>query len=124
MIPLLGLIIGLVLGLVFNVSVPAAYASYVAVSILAILDAVIGGVYATQRARFSSTLFISGLLVNGLVALLLTALGEQLGVTLYLVPMFAFGYRIFLNLGRVRRLFLRRIRRARQIDFDEEDMLL
>lgn len=122
MIPLLGLIAGLVLGLLLNFTIPAAYSSYVAVLILAVLDAVFGGTAAHLRGRFNTTLFLSGLILSALIALLLTALGEQLGLPLLFVPLFAFGNRIFANAGRVRRLLLRRFRTARHIEFDDDDL--
>ena len=40
-----------------------------------------------------------------LLALLLTFIGEKLGLSLYLVPMFAFGVRLFENFAILRRLF-------------------
>ena len=121
MIPLVGLIIGLILGLLLNISIPAAYTSYVAVVILAVLDAVVGGTTAHLRRRFNALLFISGLLTNTVIAMLLTALGEQLGLPLMMVSVFAFGNRIFQNLGRMRRLLLRRIRSDRHLPFEDDD---
>lgn len=123
MIPVIGIIIGLVLGLLLNISIPPAYASYVAVLILATLDAVIGGTTAQLRGRFSTTLFLTGLAFNLAIALLITALGEQLNIPLVFVSLFAFGNRIFQNVGRMRRLLLRRFRRDRQLDFDDDDSL-
>lgn len=121
MIPVIGIIIGLVLGLLLNVSIPPAYAAYIAVVILATLDAVIGGTTAHLRGRFNTTLFLTGLFSSLVIALLLTALGEQLNIPLSFVPIFAFGNRIFQNVGRMRRLILRRFRSDRQIDYDDDD---
>lgn len=121
MIPLIGIIIGLALGLLLNISIPPAYGSYIAVIILATLDAVIGGTTAHLRGRFSAILFLTGIAFNLSIALLLTALGEQLNIPLVFVSLFAFGNRIFQNVGRMRRLLLRRYRADRSLDYEDDD---
>jgi small basic protein len=44
--------------------------------------------------------------VNALVAVLLTFVGDRLGLDLYLVALLAFGLRIFQNVALIRRHFL------------------
>jgi len=83
MIPILGMVIGILAG----------------------LDTVFGGAVADMQKRFDIRVFITGFIGNLLLALLLTFIGEKLGLSLYLVPMFAFGVRLFENFAILRRLF-------------------
>ncbi|WP_188880837.1 small basic family protein [Alicyclobacillus cellulosilyticus] len=107
-LPVLGLILGAAIGLVANVSIPVAYSSYLSIAILAALDTVFGGIRATLEKSFDSTVFLSGFIVNTLLAALLAFLGEQLGVDLYLAAVVAFGVRLFQNLAVIRRIAFRR----------------
>ena len=106
MLALLGLIIGLVIGLFLNVDIPQAYSIYVGVGILACFDSIIGALAANMQGKFNIKLFISGLLGNSVIAVALAALGDQLGIQLYLAAVFAFGNRIFINFSIIRRLWL------------------
>lgn len=106
MLALLGLIIGLVIGLFLNVDIPQAYSTYVGVGILACFDSIIGALAANMQGKFNIKLFISGLLGNSVIAVALAALGDQLGIALYLAAVFAFGNRIFINFSIIRRLWL------------------
>jgi len=108
MLPLLGLIFGLVLGLFLNVDIPSAYSTYVAVAILAIIDSLMGAIVANMKGEFNIRLFITGLLGNGLIAVAVAALGDQLDLPLNLAAVFAFGNRIFLNFSIIRRMLLER----------------
>ena len=51
-LPLLGLIVGLLLGSIFTLSIPIAYANYLAVAVLAGLDSLLGGWRAILERRF------------------------------------------------------------------------
>jgi small basic protein len=105
-IPLAGLLLGVLLGLVLQVSVSYELARYSAVAILAALDSVLGAIRAELDGTFNDRIFLSGFIVNALVAVLLTFLGDQLGLDLYLVALIAFGLRIFNNVALIRRHFL------------------
>ena len=105
MIPILGLIIGILIGIFLPFKIPDQYSVYVAVGILAALDTVFGGAVADLQKRFDLRVFITGFLGNLALALLLTFIGEKMGLSLYLVPMFAFGVRLFENFAMLRRLF-------------------
>lgn len=105
-IPLVGLLLGVLLGLVLNVSVSFEFARYSAVGILAALDSVLGAVRAELDGNFNDRIFLSGFITNALVAILLTYLGDRLGLDLYLVALLAFGLRIFQNVALIRRHFL------------------
>ena len=104
MFPLIGLIIGLIIGLLWNVDIPEAYSSYVAVGILAVIDSVIGALTANLQNRFNIRLFITGFLGNSAIAVALAALGDQLDLQLSLAAVFAFGNRIFINFSTIRRI--------------------
>jgi small basic protein len=105
-IPLAGLLLGVLLGLVLQVSVSFELARYSAVAILAAFDSVLGAIRAELDGTFNDRIFLSGFIVNALVAVLLTFLGDQLGLDLYLVALIAFGLRIFNNVALIRRHFL------------------
>ena len=107
---LVALILGLVLGFHLPLDLPTAYGRYLSIAILAALDSAFGGIRASQEGNFESLVFLSGFFANALVAALLTYLGDQLGVELYYAALFAFGYRLFQNLGIIRRLLLRNYR--------------
>ncbi|MGI6298297.1 MAG: small basic family protein [Saccharofermentanales bacterium] len=108
MFPLLGLILGLIIGLLWNVNIPEAFSSYVAVGILAVFDSVVGAMTANLQNRFNLRLFITGFLGNALIAIALAALGDQLDLPLSLAAVFAFGNRIFVNFSTMRRVWLER----------------
>src|SRR3989442_1947015 len=70
--------VGIVLGLNSPVQIPAGYARYTAVMILAALDSVLGAVKAWLNGNFENKVFISGLLVNSLAAGALSYPGGKL----------------------------------------------
>ncbi|MDD2393419.1 MAG: small basic family protein [Eubacteriales bacterium] len=109
MLALLGLIIGLVVGLFLNIDIPQAYSTYVGVGILACFDSIVGALSAKMQDKFNMKLFISGLLGNSVIAIALAALGDQLGIQLYLAAVFAFGNRIFINFSTIRRSWLSKL---------------
>jgi small basic protein len=105
-IPLAGLLVGIVLGLVLQVNVSFELARYTAVGIIAALDSVLGAVRAELDGSFSERIFITGFITNALVAVLLTFVGDRLGLDLYLVALIRFGFGIFQNVALIRRHFL------------------
>lgn len=109
MLPLIGLAVGLLIGSLVSVSIPAEYARYTAVAILAALDSVLGAVRANLAGQYDNTIFITGFFTNTLLAGVLTFLGDRLGVELYYAAIFAFGVRLFNNLALIRRHLLTRI---------------
>lgn len=113
-LPLLGLAVGFALIYMLNVTVPASYASYLSLATLAGLDAVIGGLRAGLEEKFQTDIFVSGFLVNTLLAVFLAYMGEQVGVDLFLAAVVAIGGRIFLNLSLIRRYWLTKIALSRK----------
>ena len=106
LLPLLGLLIGVLAGLVLDVNVSYELSRYSAVAILAAFDSVIGAIRAELDGVYDNRIFISGFLVNATIAVLLTFIGDRLGLDLYLVALITFGLRIFNNVALIRRHFL------------------
>ena len=106
LLPLAGLLVGIPLGLVLNVNVGFELSRYSAVAILAAFDSVLGAVRAELDGVYNNRIFVSGFLVNAIVAVLLTFVGDRLGLDLYLVALITFGLRIFQNVALIRRHFL------------------
>ena len=106
--------VGFVLGfggtfLLWRGGVPFAAADYLSLAVLAGLDSVFGGVRAGVERHFRSDVFLSGFMVNMILAVLLVFLGAQIGVPdLYLAAVVTLGGRIFLNLSVIRRHWLER----------------
>ena len=87
--------------------VPIAIAGYLSVAVLAGLDSVFGGVRAGVERHFRSDVFLTGFLVNMLMAVAIVMLGQVIGVPdLYLAAVVTLGGRIFLNLSVIRRHWL------------------
>jgi small basic protein len=105
-LPLLALVIGVLIGLQFSFTVPAEYARYTAVAILAALDSILGAIRAEINKAYDNRVFITGLLSNVSLAIGLTFLGERLNVDLSLAAVIAFGVRMFDNVAIIRRHFL------------------
>ncbi len=106
LLPLAGLGLGVLLGFLLKVNVSFEFARYSAVAIVAALDSVLGAVRAELDGVYDNRIFVSGFITNAVVAVLLTYLGDQLGLDLYLVALVTFGPRIFQNLALIRRHFL------------------
>jgi small basic protein len=105
-LPLIGLGLGILLGLTLNVSVSPELGRYSAVAILAGLDSILGAVRAELDGQYDNRIFLSGFVANTAVAVVLTFVGDRLGIDLYLVALIAFGLRIFQNVALIRRHFL------------------
>lgn len=105
-VPLAGLLAGVLLGLVLQVDVSFELARYSAVGILAALDSVLGAIRAELDGSYDNRIFLSGFVTNALVAVLLTFVGDRLGLDLYLVALITFGLRIFNNVALIRRHLL------------------
>ena len=111
-----GLLIGILIGFVSNVSIPIEYAYYSAVVTLGLLDAIFGALRADiVDNTFNSTVFLSGLMFNAILALGITYLGEALGLNLYLAATVVFTFRIFTNVGVTRRVLLDKWIRTNEI---------
>ncbi|HEU5299513.1 MAG TPA: small basic family protein [bacterium] len=103
-----GLIVGIILGFLVSVEIPLAVVKYTAIAILAAIDTILGGGRAQLEERFDLSIFITGFFANTVLAALLTAIGDLLGVDIYLGAVIAFSIRIFGNVGFIRRDLLER----------------
>jgi len=110
---MVGLLAGLALGLLVSVQVPLSYVKYSAIAILASVDTILGGVRAQCEGRFDLWVFLSGFVVNTVFAAGLAALGDLLGLDIYLGAVVAFSIRIFNNVGFIRRDLLSAVWRER-----------
>jgi small basic protein len=110
-LPLVGLVVGVVLGLLVGVEIPLGFVKYTAIAVLAALDTILGGVRAQLEGRFDLVVFTSGFVVNTCFAALLTAIGDLLGVDVYLGAVIVFSMRIFNNVSFIRRDLLRGLAR-------------
>jgi small basic protein len=111
-LPILGALGGFGLGLIiFSVlrvpgDVAAAYAPYLSLATLAGLDTVLGGIRAGIEGRFQDDIFVSGFVLNTLLAAGLAYFGDKIGVDLFLAAVVALGTRVFLNISLIRRYYL------------------
>lgn len=105
MIALIALVIGAVVGLVLQPTIPAPFAPYLPVAVVAALDALFGAVRARLEHTFSDRIFLVSFLSNVVLAVFLVFLGDQLNVgdALETAVIVVFGVRIFQNLAAVRR---------------------
>ena len=104
-----GILIGAIIGLTLNFSIPIELTKYTAVIIMGILDALFGAVRAeASNDQFNGIIFITGLAFNIVLSVLITILGDRLGLDLYLAAAFVFTFRIFTNVGATRRYILDR----------------
>lgn len=124
----LGIIVGIAVGILSHFSIPPEYARYTAVAVLAMLDSIFGAwraelvtryQYKTdytykgpgfkeKRDQYNPLIFISGLVFNTGLAAAFTYLGDRLGLDIYLAVIVVFTWRIFMNLGVVRRVYFQR----------------
>ncbi len=105
-IPFGALVLGFLVVYVVLPPVPPRWADYVAIAIVAGLDAFVGAARNWLERRFDEAIFMSGFFVNMALAALLAYFGDKLGVDLYLAVVVALGIRIFNNLGRTRALLV------------------
>ncbi len=110
-VALIGILIGVVIGFVIPFSISTGYALYVSVGLLAAIDSVVGAIRANLYGKFDTVIFLSGFLLNFLLATVLAYIGDQIGVPMYYAAIFAFGTRLFNNIAIIRRQAIERMRR-------------
>ena len=103
MFALIGLIVGALIALVLRPTVPADMTRYVAMGVVAAVDASFGGVRAYVEKTFNDRVFVLAFVSNAAVAAGLVWLGDQLAVDLTTAVVVVFGIRIFQNLAALRR---------------------
>ena len=97
----------MLVGIFIPVHIPQTYSNYAAVAILAALDSIVGGYSASLEGKFNIKIFLSGFFANSIAAAVLAYIGDKLGIQIHLAAIFAFGNRIFLNIGNIRRKLIK-----------------
>lgn len=101
----IGCIIGALIGMNAPI-IPYTYSIYLSIAIIAALDTVFGGIASVIKKNFDLKIFLSGFFGNAILSMLLTYLGEKLNVDIYLAAIFVFVWRMFNNLGIIRRYYI------------------
>ena len=86
--------------------IPYTISGYLAISIIAALDSVFGGITSSLKGNFDLKIFVSGFFINAILSILLTYLGEKLNIDIYLAAIVVFVGRMFNNLGFIRRYYI------------------
>lgn len=105
----ISIIIGCMIGALIGINAPVisyTYSSYLSIAIIAALDTVFGGISSVIKKNFDLKIFLSGFFGNAVLSMLLTYLGEKLNVDIYLAAIFVFVWRMFNNLGIIRRYYI------------------
>lgn len=102
---LIGCIVGALLGMDAPI-IPYTLSKYLAISIVAALDSVFGGISSVVKENFDLKIFVTGFFGNAILSILLTYLGEKLNVDIYLAAIVVFVGRMFVNLAIVRRYYV------------------
>jgi len=103
MAAMIGLVVGALIALLLRPSVPAEAGRYVAMAVVAAIDASFGGVRTYLERTFNDRIFVLAFVSNALLALGLVWIGDQLGVDLTTAIVVVVGVRIFQNLAAIRR---------------------
>ena len=106
---IIAIVLGCLLGALIGINAPTisyTYSSYLAIAIIAALDSVFGGIASVINKKFDIKIFISGFFGNAILAILLTILGQKLNVDIYLAAIVVFVWRMFMNLGTIRRYYV------------------
>lgn len=114
---ILAIIVGCILGAIVGINlplIPYEYSSYVAISIVAALDSVLGGISATLKGNFDFKTFVSGFFGNAILSILLTYLGEKLNVDIYIGAIVVFVWRMFNNLTMIRIYYVEKISKKKE----------
>ena len=116
-----------------SMALPAneAVARYTAVALLAGMDTVVGGLRSFLTDKFDDAIFLSGFVINSLLAVGLVLLGERLGLetgvgdgrisVMMVGAVVVFSGRILNNLAALRRLVIERWRYKRGKTIAEND---
>ena len=103
MLPLFGLVLGALLAVLLQPTVPQDLSRYVAMAVVAALDATLGGVRSALERTFNDRIFVVSFLSNAAIAILLVWLGDQLAADLSTAVVVVLGIRIFQNAAAIRR---------------------
>lgn len=120
---ILGLAVGVGMGFALDITYPADYSFYITIGILASMDSIIGAMRAMMEENYNNLIFTTGFITNAFLAMLLTFIGDKLGVPLYYAAIVVFGGRMFNNLAVIRRIaidhYLERKNRKNEQNIEE-----
>jgi small basic protein len=103
MVALFSLLAGALLAILLRPTVPQDLTRYVAMAVVAAIDAAFGGVRSYLERTFNDRIFVIAFISNALVAAGLVWVGDQLGADFTTAVIVVFGVRIFQNVAAVRR---------------------
>ena len=115
-IPVLALVGGFLAVYLQQYTIPPMLAPYMSLAALAGLDSICGGIRAGLEGKFHDDIFLTGFLMNTVLAASLAYLGDRIGVDLFLAAVVVLGGRVFLNLSLIRRYGLTRVALSRKKD--------
>jgi small basic protein len=100
---LFGLLVGALVAILLQPSVPQELSRYVAMAVVAAVDAGLGGVRTYLEHTFNDRIFVIAFISNAAVAIFLVWVGDQLGADFSTAVVVVLGVRIFQNLAAIRR---------------------
>lgn len=103
MLAILGLLLGAVIAYIAQPDVPQDYTRYVAMVVVAAIDASFGGTRSWLEQTFNDRIFLISFVLNSLVAVALVWVGDQLAADVSTAVVVVFGIRIFQNVAAIRR---------------------
>lgn len=109
------LLAGILLGYVVSFEVSAITSIYLAISILACFDSILGGIVATINKNFDLWVFMTGFFSNALISMAIIYLGSKVGLDLYIGIVVVFVMRIFQNFAIIRRFLLNKYLKSAKI---------
>lgn len=115
-LPVLALLVGFTVVYVSSVALPPGVAPYISLAALAGLDSICGGIRAGIEGKFHDDIFLTGFIMNTILAGALAYLGDRIGVDLFLAAVVTLGGRVFLNLSLIRRYWLTQMMLSRKKD--------
>lgn len=103
MLAFLGLLVGALVAWVLKPSVPQDVTRYVAMVVVAAIDASFGGIRSWLEQTFNDRIFLISFVLNAFVAVALVWVGDQLATDVATAVVVVFGIRIFQNVAAIRR---------------------
>ncbi|MGI8792018.1 MAG: small basic family protein [Acidimicrobiales bacterium] len=107
MLAVFGLIVGALIAAVLQPTVSQDLTRYVAMAVVAAIDASFGGVRAWLERTFNDRVFVVAFVTNAAAGAGLVWVGDQLAVDLTTAVVVVFGIRILQNLAAIRRRVFR-----------------
>lgn len=113
-LPVIGLALGFFVVYVSRYTIPPGLAPYLSLAALAGVDSICGGIRAGIEGKFHDDIFLTGFVMNTILAASLAYMGDRIGVDLFLAAVVTLGWRVFLNLSLIRRYWLTQVALSRQ----------